>query len=91
MYDYFATHGLISDEDAQKINKYCDFSPGSAAKTQNPECIQATEAADRDTYFLDIYNIYAPLCTLANNTTPKPKKASVSILKNNSLFFCYIW
>ncbi|XP_040992930.1 serine carboxypeptidase-like 40 [Juglans microcarpa x Juglans regia] len=75
MYDYFASHALISDEDAQKINKYCDFSP--EAKRQNRECNEATAAAGRDTYYLDIYNIYAPLCTMANYTTPQPKKVSI--------------
>lgn len=79
MYDYFASHALISDEDAQKINKYCDFSPD--AKSQNRQCNDATVAANRDTYYLDIYNIYAPLCTMANYTTPQPKKVSVSTEK----------
>ncbi|KAL6129705.1 hypothetical protein ACLB2K_073054 [Fragaria x ananassa] len=75
MYDYLATHALISDEIANQVHKYCDFSPNSTTETK--ECDDAMDAIDRATYYIDIYNIYAPLCT-SSNLTVKPKKASVS-------------
>lgn len=75
MYDFFATHALISDRDASQIQKYCDFSPN--ASNQTSECSTASDAANRDISNLDIYNIYAPLCS-SSNLTAKPKKASVS-------------
>jgi serine carboxypeptidase-like clade 2 len=41
------------------------------------ECNVATEAAGKDLQRINIYNIYAPLCS-SPNITAKPKKASVS-------------
>ncbi|KAK9913003.1 hypothetical protein M0R45_036830 [Rubus argutus] len=74
MYDYLSSHALISDETANQIRKYCDFSPN--ATTQPKECNDATDASDKATYFLDIYNIYAPVCA-SSNLTIQPKKASI--------------
>lgn len=75
MFDYFATHALISDETSFQVNKYCDFSPN--ATTQPKECNDAVEKAEMDIDDLDIYNIYAPVCT-NSSLTAKPKKISVS-------------
>lgn len=75
MYDYFASHALISDETAAQISKYCDFSP--EATTQTIECNDAAQKVDMDTFALDIYNIYAPVCT-SSKLTVKPKRISVS-------------
>ncbi|XP_028085792.1 serine carboxypeptidase-like 40 isoform X2 [Camellia sinensis] len=72
--DYFASHALISDQTSYEIRKYCDFSPN--ATTQSNECDTATTEAVKDIANIDIYNIYAPLCT-SFNITPFPKKASV--------------
>lgn len=75
MYEYFKNHALISYETADQIEKSCDFSP--SASTQSAECDAATEVASLNIYYLDIYNIYAPLC--ANSSlTAHPKRASVS-------------
>lgn len=75
MYDYFVSHALISDETAYKIKKYCNFENNSEADPSN-ECNAATEEADQDIYFLDIYNIYAPLCH-NSSLTVLPKQPSV--------------
>ncbi|XP_028105550.1 serine carboxypeptidase-like 40, partial [Camellia sinensis] len=72
MFDYFASHAVISDQTSYKIRKYCNFSPN--ATTQSNECYAATGEADIGN--IDIYNIYAPLCT-SFNITLFPKKASV--------------
>ncbi|CAK9170524.1 unnamed protein product [Ilex paraguariensis] len=74
MYDYFASHALISDETSYQIQKYCDFSP--KATTESDECNNASNAADIDVSDINIYNIYAPLC-FNTNLSIKPKKASV--------------
>ncbi|KAL8116997.1 serine carboxypeptidase-like 40 [Apium graveolens] len=73
MYDFFASHALISDETASQISKFCDFSPD--ATTQTIECNDAAQQADMDTFALDIYNIYAPVCT-SSKLTAKPKRIS---------------
>lgn len=75
MFEYLSSHAIISDETANQIRKYCDFSPN--ATTQPKECNDATEASEKATYFLDIYNIYATVCA-SSNLTIKPKKTSVS-------------
>ncbi|KAL0377180.1 UNVERIFIED_CONTAM: Serine carboxypeptidase-like 40 [Sesamum calycinum] len=73
MYEYFRTHALVSDETTNRIMKYCDFSPN--ATQQSDECNAAASEADRCINPIDIYNIYAPLCS--NSTlTQKPKKAN---------------
>ncbi|XP_062115555.1 serine carboxypeptidase-like 40 [Humulus lupulus] len=73
MYEYMGSHALISDRTATAIQNYCDFSPKAA---QSDKCDNAMKEVDRDTYYVDIYNIYAPLCT-SSNLTSKPKSASV--------------
>ncbi|EEF44557.1 serine carboxypeptidase-like 40 [Ricinus communis] len=88
MYDYFATHALISQEAISSIKKHCDFSPN--ATTQSDECNSATYQASKDTAFLDIYNIYAPLCT-SQNTTAKPKKASLAEFDPCSDYYVYAY
>lgn len=75
MYDFLASHALISDDSANTIQKYCDFS--SNATNQTDKCDNATDEAEKDIYYIDIYNIYAPNC-VSSNLTARPKKASVS-------------
>ena len=72
MYDYFASHALISDKTWYEIKEHCDFGTLSSN-----ECKVLTAEADNDLDNIDIYNIYAPLC-YDNNLTKKPKKTSVS-------------
>lgn len=79
MYDFYATHALVSDEVNNQVHKYCDFSPN--ATKQPEECNVATDDVEKNIYYLDIYNIYAPLCA-SSNLTAKPKKVSVSLLKD---------
>ncbi|XVF22904.1 hypothetical protein REPUB_Repub12eG0210900 [Reevesia pubescens] len=88
MYDYFASHALISDETAYKIHKYCNFS--SDNNSESNECDAATDEADRNIYHLDIYNIYGPLCH--NSTlTVRPKKPSVMNFDPCSDYYVYAY
>ncbi|GER48626.1 serine carboxypeptidase [Striga asiatica] len=73
MYEYFGSHALISDDIAYQIKKYCDFSP--KVTKQSVKCIEAAGIADKNIENIDIYNIYAPLCSNPN-LTDKPKKIS---------------
>ncbi|KAL8171499.1 hypothetical protein V2J09_023303 [Rumex salicifolius] len=70
MYEYFWTHALISDQTRNTIIKTCDFSPSSSS--QSKECINAANEADIGVNYIDIYNIYAPIC-LNSNLTSKPR------------------
>ncbi|KAB2623358.1 serine carboxypeptidase-like 40 [Pyrus ussuriensis x Pyrus communis] len=75
MYDYLASHAIISDKTANVINNYCNFAP-NVKTDQRKECNDATDDAAKDTYYVDIYNIYAPSC-LSTNLTAKPKRTSI--------------
>ena len=75
MFDYLETHAIVSDRDVYQLQKYCNFS--SNASTPSHECIAASEAALKDISYINIYNIYAPLCS-SSNLTAQPKKTSVS-------------
>jgi Serine carboxypeptidase len=74
MYDFFWTHALISDQAITAIHKNCNFS----IDTGGPACSSALNSIDSAFGNLDIYNIYAPLCT-TSGTTSSPKMPSVSI------------
>ncbi|CAI9769737.1 unnamed protein product [Fraxinus pennsylvanica] len=74
VYDYLATHALISDETLYQIQKFCNFS--SNVSNQSDECNEACDEADTDVYSLDVYNIYAPLCTNSRFSS-YPKGTSV--------------
>ncbi|URE00690.1 Serine Carboxypeptidase [Musa troglodytarum] len=74
MYDFFWTHALISDATADAIHKHCNFSFN--ADTQPPQCTQALQDAERVFEELDIYNIYAPLCS-SSSLSPTPKKPEI--------------
>lgn len=73
MYDFLATHAIISDQTAYNINKFCNF---SSTSNQTTECSEAASEVDKNTLNLDIYNIYAPVCA-NHNLTNRPKKISV--------------
>ncbi|KAI3445071.1 hypothetical protein Pfo_001736 [Paulownia fortunei] len=60
MYEYLASHALISDQTSDQILKYY-------------ECNEAADEADNTIDGIDIYNIYAPLCS-NSSLTHKPKK-----------------
>ncbi|KAK3422942.1 hypothetical protein EUGRSUZ_G03292, partial [Eucalyptus grandis] len=71
MYEYYATHALISDETWYVIQKHCDFSLHATNRTR--ECISATNDAHDDVTPIDVYNISAPLCFSVNLTSLRKK------------------
>ncbi|CAN4080597.1 unnamed protein product [Withania somnifera] len=76
MYEYFASHAIISEEVGAEIQKQCKFTV--AENEESEECKVAQGKADYDIYDIDIYNIYAPICH-NSNLTAKPKKPSLVI------------
>ncbi|CAI9769456.1 unnamed protein product [Fraxinus pennsylvanica] len=88
MYDYFASHAIISDETWNKIQKYCDFTPNSSEESD--ECTDATDEADTNVNSIDIYNIYAPLCS-NTSITDEPKKASIVNMDPCSDYYVYAY
>ncbi|KAL2491643.1 Serine carboxypeptidase-like 40 [Abeliophyllum distichum] len=88
MYDYFESHALISDGTLNKIQKYCNFSTDSSQESD--ECIGASNEADTDVNSIDIYNIYAPLCS-NTSLTDKPKKASIVNMDPCSDYYVYAY
>ncbi|WVZ66920.1 hypothetical protein U9M48_016075 [Paspalum notatum var. saurae] len=67
MYDFFWTHALISDEAADGIRRYCNFTDGAS---ENDKCDEAASEADEALQDIDIYNIYAPNCQSAGLVSP---------------------
>ncbi|MCD7464485.1 Serine carboxypeptidase-like 40 [Datura stramonium] len=67
VYEYFASHALISDETYLDIKKYCSNDDYNKSK-----CDGAYAIADNNTNNLYIYNIYFPLCH-DGNLTKYPK------------------
>ncbi|XP_010279514.1 PREDICTED: serine carboxypeptidase-like 40 [Nelumbo nucifera] len=72
MYDYVWTHALSSDETNKAINTYCNFN----ATKLSEKCLNSLIEAEMNVGFIDIYNIYGPLC-FSSNLTEKPKMASL--------------
>ncbi|XP_057456936.1 serine carboxypeptidase-like 40 isoform X2 [Lotus japonicus] len=72
MYDYLATHAIISDRAAYDINNSCDFT----SSNQTRECNAIADEVYQDISYIDLYNIYAPLCK-DSNLTALPKKTSI--------------
>ncbi|CAN4110271.1 unnamed protein product [Withania somnifera] len=70
MYEYYASHALISDETYLDIKKYCYDDNYNKSK-----CDGAAETTNNNLNHLDIYNIYYPLCK-DGNLTKYPKKPS---------------
>ena len=77
LYDYLASHAIISDK-AAYLNKACDR---SSSKIQASVCDAAGDELGEDIEYIDLYNIYAPLCKNANLT---------SLPKRNSVRFKYL-
>ncbi|PKI62966.1 hypothetical protein CRG98_016605 [Punica granatum] len=90
MYDFFATHALVSDETVQDIKKYCDFSPNASDDESSDQCIAASNQAGLDVSGIDIYGIYGPLCH-NSNLTSKPNKASVMKYEPCSDYYVYAY
>ncbi|CAN4110270.1 unnamed protein product [Withania somnifera] len=76
MYEYFASHALISDEVGAEIQKQCKFTVPE--NEESVECKVAQGKADYDTHNIDIYDIYAPRCH-NSDLTAKPRKPSLVI------------
>lgn len=72
VYEYLASHALISDEVKDEVEKQCKFT----GHKESAKCIEAQDKAYSDLP-LNIFAIYAPICLNANLTT-KPKDPSVS-------------
>ncbi|KAH7570604.1 hypothetical protein ACOSQ2_019202 [Xanthoceras sorbifolium] len=89
MYDFFASHALISDESNRKVQQYCDFSPNASAQSSKL-CDEVMDAIEKNTYYLDIYNIYAPLCS-NTSLTARPKKASIMNFDPCSDYYVYAY
>lgn len=66
MYDYFWTHGLISDEIHDKIVSNCNFSSDA---TVSDACRGYTDQADAMKGNIFIFDIYAPWCS-SSTTIP---------------------
>ncbi|CAJ2655144.1 unnamed protein product [Trifolium pratense] len=74
MYDYLASHAIISDKAAYAINKNtCDF---SSDNNLTSECNAIADEVTLDLAFIDLYNIYAPTCK-NENLTSKPNKYTI--------------
>ncbi|KAK4379736.1 hypothetical protein RND71_001598 [Anisodus tanguticus] len=73
MYEYFASHALVSDEVEAEIQKECKFTVPESEESE--ECQVALGTTEHDTRPIDIYAIYVPLCH-NTNLTAKPKKPS---------------
>ncbi|XP_021736394.1 serine carboxypeptidase-like 40 [Chenopodium quinoa] len=71
MYEYFWTHAIISDQVRNDIMGHCNFAPNTS--NQSLECNSAADQVEIDIQYLDVYNIYAPVCH-STNLTLKPKK-----------------
>ncbi|KAG5007983.1 hypothetical protein GLYMA_09G226700v4 [Glycine max] len=72
LYDYLASHAIISDK-AAYLNKACD---SSSSKIQESVCDAAGDELGEDIEYIDLYNIYAPLCKNAN-LTALPKRNTI--------------
>ncbi|KAI9075402.1 hypothetical protein K1719_042652 [Acacia pycnantha] len=74
MWDFLASHAIISDQAARAVNKLCDFS--ETVSNQTSECRAASAEIEDDVQDINIYNIYAPQCQSTNITSlPKPPSA----------------
>ncbi|XP_057512678.1 serine carboxypeptidase-like 40 [Actinidia eriantha] len=80
MYDYLATHALISDQTSYQIQKHCDFKTKNnghhEAAHESKECDDAFDEAEENIKNIDLYSIYAPLCS-SPTLTSNPQKASI--------------
>ncbi|XP_057725930.1 serine carboxypeptidase-like 26 [Arachis stenosperma] len=63
--EYAWSHAVISDEQYEKAKKVCDFKQIDWPK----ECNEAMNTVWQDYSEIDIYNIYAPKCTLNSSTS----------------------
>ncbi|KAL8264604.1 hypothetical protein R6Q59_022734 [Mikania micrantha] len=67
LYDYFWTHAIISDEIHEGIISNCNFSEGATITDACIDYQYQAYAAKSNIFF---YDIYAPLCSPFNTSTP---------------------
>lgn len=89
MYEYYESHGLISKDTLNRILRHCDFignssSSGGASTT----CLVGILESQRATAALDVYNIYAPLCSNSHNTSTTNEVIKPLFFNLLLLFFC---
>ncbi|KAK4285452.1 hypothetical protein QN277_002147 [Acacia crassicarpa] len=84
-WDYLASHAIISDKAAHDLTRYCNFSDVAILKSK--ECQEAFEEMGNDTAFINLYNIYAPLCHDSNLTSlPKPYSEVIDPCSDNYVY-----
>ncbi|XP_071735878.1 serine carboxypeptidase-like 40 [Rutidosis leptorrhynchoides] len=75
-YDYFDSHALVPAEATNQIQELCFYKIDQASlQKDQAKCNEAQDEMERDLEYIDIYNIYAPLC-FDQNLTSKPKQMS---------------
>ncbi|PKU76996.1 serine carboxypeptidase II-3 [Dendrobium catenatum] len=62
-YDYLWSHALIADETYSNIQSNCNFS----SSVSNADCDEALTAAQNEIGNIDMYDIYAPICSTSSN------------------------
>ncbi|KAE9616258.1 putative carboxypeptidase D [Lupinus albus] len=60
VYDFLASHAIISDQTAYDFKKYCNYSLDP--KDIPTQCDKALDEFDNNTDPIDLSNIYAPIC-----------------------------
>ena len=80
MYDFLASHAILSESLASIINK-CNSNDTTGDLTTD-KCYEAMDECYRDVRYIDIYHIYAPLCKNTSLTaTPKPATVSFACMR----------
>lgn len=74
IYDYYWTHALNSDETHAGITENCDYVNGNFTS----QCYEYQAQGDEEVGYIDIYNIYYPLCD--PSAQKPPPVGSVSLL-----------
>ncbi|CAI9102942.1 OLC1v1001339C2 [Oldenlandia corymbosa var. corymbosa] len=87
MYDYWASHALISPETLKEIHTHCDFSKGDNLST---ECQSITDEADQLFREIDVYSLYSPRC-FSDNLTTIPKPFSIMNIDPCSEYYVYAY
>ncbi|XP_071727022.1 serine carboxypeptidase 1-like [Rutidosis leptorrhynchoides] len=75
MYDYWWSHAVNSDATHDAIYKYCDFS----SETSSPMCDNVTNKAWDEMGYVDIYNIYAPICLTPHQRNESATSGNINV------------
>nr|XP_043625814.1 serine carboxypeptidase-like 40 [Erigeron canadensis] len=71
-YDYLNSHAIVSDEAIDQVRDVFSF---TMSTTNLDQCNEAQYEISHDIEYINVYNIFAPLC-LDSNLTSKPKPMS---------------